>query len=181
MAARAERTVMTRLPTRILLLSAEPCQSDYVETVLAMEPHGFQVRRGEDTWDGGDVDLCIVALDAGAPVAPDALLSLPVNPARVPTIAVSPWMPEVAEVHQLMREGAEDVLGLAELSPRRLLSAIVKALARQARPAAAPRGSGRVESVAGLGVALPGHHPWMAAETPLLEGGEPLAAETPFP
>lgn len=178
---RAHPLPMTRLPTRILLLSAEPCQSDYVETVLAMEaPSWFEVRRGEaGPCPGESVDLCIVALDAGSPVAADALLALPVDPARVPTIAVSPWMPGVAEVRQLMRDGAEDVLGLAELSPRRLVAAIVKALARQARPAAAPRGMHRAEAVAGIDSALPGSHPWLAVAGAALEAGTAIATEAP--
>lgn len=169
---------MTRAP-RILLLSAEPCQSDYVEAVLAMEAPGwFDVQRGGDGIAG--TDLCIVALDAGAPVAPDALLALPIDPARVPTIAVSPWMPQVAEVRQLMREGAEDVLGLAELSPRRLVAAIVKALARQGRSTTAPRSVTQVETMAGLDVALPGHHRrWSSAG--LAVAGEAVAAESPCP
>jgi hypothetical protein len=172
---------MARTPTRVLLLSAEPCQASYVETVLEMEAPGrFRVCRGDgDAPIEEGCDVCILALDAGAPVDATALRLLPLDPAAVPTIAVAPWMPDVADVHALMRHGADDVLGLAELSPRRLVSAIVKALERQARRPAAAREAVRSTVVAGIDVRLPGTV-WASATASLMEAGE-AAAGMPCP
>ncbi|MEA3143440.1 MAG: hypothetical protein QOG31_764 [Thermoplasmata archaeon] len=131
---------MTGSPVRILLWTEEACQAAYLETVLEMEAPGLaEVTRCEAVplpADQAACDLVLLAVAGDAPTGPEAAWSLPIDPLGAPVIVVSPWLPGFTEVHQLMRLGAEDVLGLAELSPRRLVAAIVKAVERHARHAA---------------------------------------------
>jgi hypothetical protein len=135
----AMRGWMTRNPVRILLWTEEACQAAYLETVLEMEAPGLAkvVRCDDFPLPGqmalGRCDLVLLAVAATTHTGPDAAWDLPLDPAGAPVIVVSPWLPGFAEVHQLMRLGAEDVLGLAELSPRRLVAAIVKAVERRTR------------------------------------------------
>ncbi|HEX2066534.1 MAG TPA: hypothetical protein VHI93_06960 [Candidatus Thermoplasmatota archaeon] len=131
---------MTRTPIRIVVWAEEPCQAAYLETVLEMEAPGLVdvaacsqaaalPRRAVET----GCDLVLLAVAGDADVAPEAAWDLPLERLGAPAIVVLPWLPAFAQVHQLMRLGAEDVLGLAELSPRRLVAAIVKAVERRSR------------------------------------------------
>jgi hypothetical protein len=137
---------MTRDPTRVLLFAQEPCQATYLEAVLEIEAPGmFQVCRCGNgippppATDSRGYDLFILAIDGGTCVGDDVQPGFPLDPTSIPTIVVSPWIPDSNETRRLMRSGAEDVLGLGELNPRRLVAAITKAMERRARPGRWPR------------------------------------------
>jgi hypothetical protein len=127
---------MTRSPVRLLLWAEEPCQAAYLEAVLEMEapglasvtPCGDIATLSQEAQRGCDIILIAVAGDARVE---DAAWDLPTLGS--PVIVVAPWLPDFKQVHHLMRLGAEDVLGLAELSPRRLVAAVVKAVERRSR------------------------------------------------
>lgn len=126
---------MEHRPFRLLLWSEEPMQAPYVETVLEVEaPGSFQVHCCDAlAMVGGSCDVVVLVV-----ASQDALeqgLSLVREASEAPIIVVAPWSPTppVADVHRAMRLGAEDVLGLAELSPRRLVGTLLKAIERRHR------------------------------------------------
>jgi hypothetical protein len=121
---------MDRAPVRLLLCAADPALAALVEAILEVQAEGLvRILRQDGQEDGPTLVDVVLLLDG------DALASLQQGPAGLgpPVIVVELASPALDDVHRLMGLGADDVLGLAELGPRRLLAAIVKAADRGTR------------------------------------------------
>jgi hypothetical protein len=123
---------MTR-PVRILVCGGGP-SAQVLEAALGMgAPAHFSVTTSTDPRAAppGGYDLALVAVDPRG--HSQALAALREALGGTPFIVVPPWHPGLAELDSWMRQGADDVLGLAELNARRLTAAVIKAVERHAR------------------------------------------------
>lgn len=122
----------------VLLLGAE---NPYLDMLLGL--HGFQVRRGDP--DGAGDDAIVL-------VAPRPMSAI--GRSDLPVLVVPLWKATPEEAQDMVRQGADDVLPMADLSGSRLEAALRKSIERHNRrqtlPATAtglvhwfsPRGAG---------------------------------------